>query len=67
MNFWMNFFVICCKKYLNVPQCITFFLLVIIEQIWIFKNVQTPYKFNVSSWKMIKIWSHHQELKFHIL
>jgi hypothetical protein len=31
MKFWMNFFVTYSKKYLKFPQCITFFLLVIIE------------------------------------
>jgi hypothetical protein len=31
MKFWMNFFVTCFKKYLKFPQCIKFFLIVIIE------------------------------------
>jgi hypothetical protein len=31
------------------------------------ESVQIPYKFNVSSWKMIKIVSCHQKLNFHIL
>jgi hypothetical protein len=35
--------------------------------IWIFKSVQILYKFNVSSWKMIKILSHHQKKIIHIL
>jgi hypothetical protein len=35
MNFWMNFFVTCSKKYLNVPQCITFFF---VSHYWINMN-----------------------------
>jgi hypothetical protein len=34
---------------------------------FIFKSVQIPYKFNISSWKMIKILNHHQKIIFHIL
>ncbi len=67
MNIGMKFFVTFSKKYLNFPQCITFFWLVTIEWIWISKSVQIPYKFNVSSWKIIKNLSHHQKLNFHIL
>jgi hypothetical protein len=29
--------------------------------------MKIPYKFNVSSWKLIKFLGHHQKSKFHII